>query len=252
MSAGIMFTAFSFIAISKFKFKRKLRLEQILALIIGFVGYCFMAFQQGTKDQKLSNFEPKTILLVFLVALGMVAILIVPILLYAKLLKQAKRENVAKEKLFATYILLAGGHVSNLIMLVADVYPLRCATYLVLTHLLAVGILYSSLERVSLGRHTKKLVCTALVFTSLYLSFGIVDIVRLHAFHMEMEEIIEEGKEKGSTGIYVPLTKSISKFSAQRGHVYFSTLDPKGKKMWPNREAALYYEVDFILGYWES
>lgn len=253
MSAGIMFTAGCFILATKLIFKKKLRAEHFIALGIGFVGYCFMVFQQGTKDQKLSNFQFGTVMWVLFVGLAIIATLVLPIFLYVLFLRRSKREGVKRERLFATYIFIAGGLCSNFIMLVADVYPHRCATYMVVTLLLALSILYSSLENVSFGKHTKKICASFLVFTTLFIGFGVFDVCRMHVNRMEMEAVIEEAKASGgSTDVYVPMEKAISKFSAQRGHVYFSSVEADGRRVWPNREAAIYYEVDSILGKWEK
>ena len=244
VSAGVIFTGFLYIVVSKFVFKKKFRIDAILSLAMAGLGYIFMATRPGTSANKISTFsDPMQTLRVILMIGLMVLVLAAPILLYIQLFVKSKRAGVAKVIFASSLILLAGGMASNGVMLFAVFYPKRCAIGLATAVICATAMLYSAAGGLSFGKHTKKIVCVFLAYLAVCLGFGLSDIIITRVQFDRNEAWIEECKAAGIYDVRVDPITPRTKYSGARGMTH---LMPNPDE-WPNCVIDRYYGLDTIL-----
>ena len=242
VSAAVVFTAALYTVVSKLYFKKKLRIEFILAIVASAAGYLFMITRPGTLLNKATSFGIIQMLLIFLTMLLMLVVLALPIVLYIQLFIKAKREGTEKTIIASSLILMAGAMASNAILIFAAFYPRRCAVGLATLVICAAAMLYNAVGGISFGKHTKKLCATFLAVLVVFFGVGLWDIILTRVQFDENEEIIAEAKAQGIYDVYVnPITPN-TKYSGARGMTHLS----KNPWDWPNSVIAKYYGIKYI------
>ena len=237
--AGLFFIA------DLFYFKNKQALRLIPSLICSALGLFIMVSAPAEKVNKLGVFSLLNLVETVGLAL-LVAVSLLPLAwLFFALRKRAKQERVDRRVILVADILAIGAVVSNLIMLIARHYPLRCSVACVFLSIFSVAMLYGSVENHKFGVKFQmicRMLMLALVVTMLV---SVVDQVATFLVLQQNETIMEEAAENGETelSLYVPIP--ITKYNGLRGLKYLDTEDPSA---WPNPYVAKYYGVETVEG----
>jgi hypothetical protein len=241
LSVGFIASACLFFAAELFFFKNKRALLFIPSLLSAFLGLAIMAFAPGEITNKLSGFAFLETLAVIGVSLLVLAAVSPLIIAYVIFFRRASAEGVDKRIILTSLIIAAGALASNTIMLIATYYPLRCSVAVVFMSILAVAILYGSLENRDFGKYTHLAHKLLTVFLCAALITAATDNAFTYAQIDTHMEIIDEAKAEGEREITLYTPIAITRYNATRFLLY---LDTEGD--WPNSFFAKYYGFDNV------
>ncbi len=245
LSVGFIAAAALLLAADLFYFKNLRSLTLIPAGIGSLFGLAIMAFAPGEITNKLSGFQFLETLAVIGVSLLVLAAVSPIIILYVVLFKRARAEGVDKRILITSLIIAAGALISNLIMLIATYYPLRCSVAVVFMSILATAILWCNVENRDFGKFGSKLARAFCIVLAAAMLLGAIDVSITYATVTEHEEMIEEAIENGEDEIELSVPIAVTRYNAMRGLMY---LDTSGKGNWPDKFLARYYGIGKITG----
>ena len=230
---------------STFVLKKKIRYEQVLGILFSLTGFIFMMIAPGEWINKVSNGDASSIFINLLVAIGMVAVMVVPLIFFFVLITRVKKDESKKPVFLLSIILMIGAFASNFVMITAAYYALRSSIGSTSLILFSVVFLLSQFE-FNFDKKFKIIASLLTAAVSLAMIIGFVDITRTYILISENEEKIIEAKENGESSVAIPNIVPFTKYSGSYRLIYIDTENPDG---WPNNVMAKYYGLDFIIGY---
>lgn len=245
LSVGFIAAAAALLAADLFYFKNLRSLALIPAGLGSLFGLAIMAFAPGEITNKLSGFHLLETLAVIGVSLLVIASITPIIILYVILFRRALAEGVDKRILITSLIIAGSAMISNLIMLIATYYPLRCSVAVVFMSILATSILWGSIKNHDFGIRGITLGKAFCIVLSFAIICGAVDISFTYATVEAHEEMIKEAIENGEDEIELFVPIPITRYNAMRGLMY---LDTSGEGDWPDKFLARYYGIGKITG----
>ena len=239
MIAGLLVIA------SKLILKKKIRYEQILGIAFSTAGFVIMMIAPGEWINKVSTGEASSILINLLVAVGMVAVMTVPLIFFGVFFVRARKDESKKAPCILAVILLLGALASDFVMVFAAYYALRSS--IACTGLILFSVVFL-LAQFDFEFNKKFKIISGAVAASVLIALIIafVDISRTYILVTENEEKIIEAKESGQTSVAIPNITPWTRYSSLYRLIYIDTEEPSA---WPNNVMAKYYGLDYIYGY---
>ncbi len=243
VSGAAILVSMLLLGLSKWKNRQKVGIVLPLCLLSAVVGLSTVALSPAQFQNKGGG-SPSNMLMTFLISLGVIGLLALPIGVYVLLLRRAKRQGIDPRALLLSYVFLIGAAASNFVMILAAYYPLRCAIGATVFVVLACGVLSSRIDWTeecsrSTSRRAVSLFLVALLLT---MGLGLCDIATTHVAVKQNERIILTADQDAA--VTVPLVAPLTKYSAFFNLKYLSR-DPLD---WPNDAMAKYYSVGKIIG----
>ena len=237
--AGLFFIA------DLFCFKNRQALRLIPSLLCSALGLFVMVSAPAEKVNKLGVFSLLNLVETVGLAL-LVAVSLLPLVwLFFALRKRAKQEQVDRRVLLTADILAIGAVVSDLIMLIARHYPLRCSVACVFLSIFSVAILCGNVENHKFGIKFQIICKTFVLALAITMLASVADQAATFLVLQRNEATMEEAVENGETelSLYIPIP--ITKYNGLRGLKYLDTEDPYA---WPNNFVAKYYGLEKVEG----
>ncbi len=237
--AGLFFLA------DLFYFKNKQALRLIPSLLCSALGLWIMASAPAEKVNKLGSFTVASLANPIGRTFG-VALSLLPLAwLFFALRKRAKREQVDRRVLLTADILSIGAMVSNLIMLIAKYYPLRCSVACIFLSIFSVALLYGNVEDRKFGSKFRIIYKTFVLALAVTMLAGVADNFATFVILQQNETVMEEAVKNGETecSLYIPIP--VTKYNGLRSLKYLNTEDPS---QWPNNHVAQYYGLEKVEG----
>ena len=241
-SPVFIFVAGLCVVASKYIFKKKLRCEQILGILASIVGFVFMMIAPAEWRNKATNGSFSTIFINFGTAVGVVALMAVPLTMFTVLILRARKDEAKKPMCVVALILMLGALASNFMMVIAAYYALRSTIGFISLTLFAVTLLLSqeSFE----FKKTFKIISSVLVASFVFaISIGLADITRSFVLLKRNEDIMISAKENGEMVVGIPDVEPITRFSCCYRIIYVNEENPYN---WPNDVMAKYYGLDCV------
>lgn len=228
-----------------FYFKNKSAWRLLPSLLASAAGLYLMVSAPGEHTNKLAVLRLAN--LVETVGLTLlVAVCLLPLAwVFFALRKRARKEAVDRRILVAADILAIGAIVSDLIMLIAQHYPLRCSVACVFLSVFSVALLYGNVSNRNFGCKAKLVYKIFALAMAVTMTLAIIDHTVTFAILENNEHILTEAAQNGEkqVEVYVPLP--ITKYNGLRGLKYLDTQEPTA---WPNNYVAAYYELELVRG----
>lgn len=243
-AVGFIGAAVYFVLCDLIIFKSKRALAFIPSILAGGGGFLLMSLAPAQLTNKLSEFSFMNILATFGVAL-LIALSTFPlIILYIKLLKQAKEEKTDPRATVTSLVVFAGALSANFVMVFAKYYALRCSVAYIFMLIFAVALLFGSVKNTEFGKASRKVYKLFAVAMALALTVGLADNAMTFVTISENESIIAEAKEAGETELTLRSPIGFTKYNAKLGIKY---LDSE-RGYWPNKSFAKYHGLEGVTG----
>lgn len=245
-SATVIVMAICLVLLSKFYQKKKIRFEELGAIVAAIIGYICMMIAPAEFQNKVNNLSLGTLRVRFISALEMLSAFPLLLLFFVILLVLAYHMKVDKKRCIFSVLLALGGLCSHFMLIFASYYPERCSAFTVVLFTAAIVTLLRELLETN---HQALLHCAmaaVFFFGVYYLLLGLNDIYVTHLNTKANIEAIEDYKADGITDISLPIVTPATKYSALHGLRYLSE-DPND---WPNADMADFYGVTSIVGYY--
>ena len=244
-AVGFVGTACLLLGADLFYFKNRRSLLLLPSILCALFGFGIMALAPAQIANKLSDFSILNLLSTLGMALLVFASLIPLIILFIALLIKHLKENTHKRRILSAIAVALGAIASNLVLVFAKYYSLRCSICCVFLTTLAVGILWGTEEH---RLPTKRLRLWLKIFSAallLAIVVGTVDIGMTLYKVQENEQIIAEALDNGESEITLECPVPITKYNALMGLRYLSIDDTDP---WPNPFLARYYGIEQLHG----
>ena len=225
--------------------KNRRALLFIPSIISSLLGFALMVLAPSHAEKKLTTFSFIDLLTAFGMSLLMLLSILPITVIYVILARRAKNEGIDKRILFTAHILGIGVLASNLVLIFASYFVLRCTICFIFMSVFATALLYGNVKNHDFGFRGK--VCYK-VFTaalSLAILVGLTDNVITYTVIKENESIIAEATENGEDKVVLKIPRPFTKYNAVKGLIY---LDPENSRGWPNADMAKYYGLSEIVG----
>ena len=242
MATATFVLAAAFLLLKGLYRKEKIGASWIIALLAFACGILFMAIQPGEVSLKLHTLSYFGYYRSFVTVMNVFKMLKVPGLIYVVLFVLCILGGHSKEKLLLSFVFILGFICANGVMLIAPIYPVRCAMpaviYLIMADVILVVELFDDYRRL-----ISSMAAVIFVATLFWCIYGAGDCAATFMQNMANKRTILEGKEAGQTEFRIPSLYASTKYSVAYG-ISFPTAEEYG-----NVYMSQYYGVDSIAGY---
>ncbi len=243
MSSASFLLSVVFLLLTRFYAKRRVTWEYIAAAVFSFAGLIFMATRPAEIDVKSAAVNIINLFISFVNMMKyfrsfapLIAVFIVSFILCCA------RHADTKQLILASVFFL-GFLCANSVMLLAKIYPERCAAPATVYIILADALLLTELARSGYAlvmRCAAALLCTVCVYCAV---LGSADLLSTYAQFKANENTIAEARSCGETEVSLPMLYGATKYSVAYHMACPSSID------WVNSYIARYYGVERITGY---
>ncbi len=218
----------------------------LVGLLFAVAGLATIALSPAQFANKASSFSFGAILQTFLIALGVLGLLALPIGIDLFLLFRARKTGVGRRVILTSLIFVTGALASNFVMVLASYYPLRCAIGCTVFLTVAAGILAACMDwdwqtdRVL--RRSSRMLLVALLLAVI---LGTVDIAATHHAIRQNEAVIADAREAGEHTVTLTCPTPYTKYSGLYNLKYLGIGTAHD---WPNGSMARYFDIGGIIG----
>lgn len=243
MSTASFLVALVFVLAARFYEKRRVGIYYILGVAASFAGLLFMALQPAESVVKSSSVSFVTFYHSFLNMMGYFRFFWPLIALFVVDFALCAFSKVSKKRLILAGIFFLGFLCANGVMLLAKIYPARCAAPAAVFLLIADGLLLNWLSEL---KYKKAVACILLLLCAAALFCGLVgtaDIASTFAQFKANEAKIIQAAIDGTPELLLPELHGCTKYSVAYEMIFPSPID------WVNEYICNYYGVESIIGY---
>ncbi len=243
MSSASFLLSVAFLFLTRFYAKRRVSWEYIAAAVFSFAGLIFMATRPAEIDVKSAAVSIVNLFVSFMNMMEyfrsfapLIAVFIVSFVLCCA-------RHADKKQLILASVFFLGFLCANGVMLLAKIYPERCAAPATIFILLADALLLTELARSGYAlvmRCAATLLCTVCIYCAV---LGSADILSTYAQFKTNESTIIEARNCGEAEVSLPMLYGATKYSVAHDMIFPSTID------WVNSYLARCYGVERIIGY---
>lgn len=243
MSTASFLVALVFVLAVRFYEKRKVSIYYMLGVVASFAGLLFMALQPAESAVKSSSVSFVTLYHSFLNMMGYFKFFWLLIALFVVGFALCSFSKVSKKWLMLAGIFFLGFLCANGVMLLAKIYPARCAAPAAVFLLIADGLLLNWLFEL---KYKKAVACILLLLCVAAIFCGVVgtaDITSTFAQFKANEAKIIQAAIDGTPELYLPELHGCTKYSVAYEMIFPSPID------WVNDYLCDYYGAERIVGY---
>lgn len=243
MSSAALALAVVFMLFIRFFCRRRIDPVFILGAIFSFAGLLFMALQPAELSVKSASVNFASIYHSFLNMMCYFRFFWPLTAVFAIGFTLCVLEHADARRLILCGIFFFGFLCANGVMLLARIYPERCAAPAFVLLLIADGMLIKLLSEF---KYRKAVVCLSALLCAVSLFCGISaagDIASTFAQFKANEAKIIEARSSGSAELYLPELYGYTKYSVAHSMIFPSPID------WVNECMCKYYGVEKIIGY---
>lgn len=243
MSTASFLAALAFILAVRFYEKRTVGIYYILGVIASFAGLLFMALQPAESAVKSSSVSFVTFYHSFLNVMGYFKFFWLLIALFILSFALCSFSKVNKKRLILAGIFFLGFLCANGVMLLAKIYPARCASPAAIFLIISDGMLLNWLFELNYKKAVSGillLLCAAALFWGIT---GTGDIVSTFAQFKANEAKMIQASIDGTPELYLPGLYGCTRYSIAYEMPFPSPID------WVNSYMGQYYGVERIIGY---
>lgn len=242
MAVAVFVMCLAFVLLTRFYKKEKVELYWYIALLFYFAGILFMALQPAEMSVKSLGMDFTALYKSFINMLHMFKLYALPVFVYTVAFVLCVMNGKERGKIVLSLVFALGFVCANGVMVLATIYPVRCAAPAVLFLIIADAILLCEL----FADYRKIFMCLCAVTAlcvAFWCTYGAVDIVSTGIQMMANERTIMEGKLQGQQDFELPYAYASTKYSVAHG------LTCPEPEIWANDYMSHYYGVSSIRGY---
>ena len=243
MSTASFLVTLVFVLAVRFYEKRKVGIYYVLGVAASFAGILFMALQPAESVVKSSSVSFVTFYHSFLNMMGYFKFFWLLIALFVVVFALCSFSKVSKKRLLLSGIFFLGFLCANGVMLLAKIYPARCAAPAAVFLLITDGLLLNWLSELKYKNAVVcilLLLCVAAIFCGV---LGTADIASTFAQFKANEAKIIQAAIDGTPELLLPELHGCTKYSVAYEMIFPSPID------WVNEYICNYYGVESIIGY---
>ena len=244
-SAPFIFVCLVITFLLKFYQHKKVKIYQLISLVVSFMGYISIYLAPAEWAHKHSSGGMGMLRENFIRALNMYMYLKRPLIILIVSLLIAVTIKVDIKKIILSLLFLIGSLCSNFMLVVASDHPGRCMICPIILLILSSGVLFEEIFSGDYKVFLTSMIAILAVFATYYVILAVNDIYVTYNSIKANETYILECKEKGEMDISIPMVVAQTKYSAIHGLRYLATDTPDN---WPNDSIAKYYEIDTVIG----
>ena len=230
----------------RFYGKKRTDVPLLIGLISAAAGLGTIALSPAQFTNKASAFSLEGMLLTFSIALGVLALLALPLGLFVFLLLRARKCGAERRVTLTALIFFVGAMASNFVMVLAAYYPLRCAVGCTVFLLAGAWILLAHTDHAELfSAPLKAMVRFIAAALLLAVILGSADIAVTHYAIHQNEVLIENAVTAGERTVTLECPVARTKYSGLYNLKY---LGIGTQYDWPNDSMAKYFGIEGIIG----
>lgn len=242
MSSASFLMALALLLAVRFYEKRKVSVYYVLGVVASFAGLLFMALQPAESVVKSSFISLVSLFRSFWNMMSYFKYLWPLIAIFAVCFTLCVIHHADKKELITAGIFFLGFLCANCVMILAGMYPSRCAAPAATILLIADGMLINRL----FSKYKNIIIClfVLLFLITLYCGVaGVADIGFTYAQVKSAEASIAQAHNDGITELQLPTLYGYTKYSEASAMPYPSEF------YWLNEYICKYYGVEKITGY---
>ena len=242
MAAATFVLCVVLLLLSRFLKKNKIEFYWLVALVFYAAGILFMAMQPAELSVKSLGLDFTSLYKSFINMLHVFKLYAVPIFVYVSALVLCIMGGKDRERMILSAVFFLGFICANGVMVLATIYPSRCASPAVLFLILADAMLLTEL----FADYRKAAACLSammIVAAAFWCVYGAADVVSTGMQMWANERTILQGKAEGQTDFMLPHAYASTKYSVANEILYPAT------EIWANDQMCRYYGVNSIQGY---
>lgn len=243
MSSASFLLVVVFMLLTRFYAKRRVTWEYIAAAFFSFAGLLFMATRPAEIGVKSAASSLVNVFGSFVNMMQYFRFFALLIAVFIVSFVLCCARHTGKNLLIPASVFFLGFLCANGVMLLARIYPERCAAPAAVFIMLADGLLLAELAR---GGYRLAMRCAAALLGAVFIYcavLGFADIVSTYAQFKANESTLVEARVNGEAEVTLPMLYGATKYSVAHDMIFPSTID------WVNDYLARYYGVERIIGY---
>lgn len=242
MAVATFVMCLSFVLLCRIYKKSRVELYWYVALLFYMAGIFFMALQPAELSVKSMGLDFTSLYKSFINMLTVFKLYAVPVFVYVAAFILCLMAGKNREKLILSGVFFLGFVCANGVMVLATIYPTRCAAPAVLFLIIADAMLLAEL----FSDYKKIAICLSalmLLTAAFWCIYGVADVVSSGMQMWANEKTIIQGKQEGQMDFVLPHVYASTKYSLANEMIY------PASEIWANDLMCKYYGVNSIQGY---